>query len=119
MEAAQTHSAELGAAPACRAFGVPRASFYRHRQRRAEPAPDPIRRRSHRALSEVERQEVLDLLHGDRFVDMSMTRSRILVERALARRAFDLNFQCRTGGMSVQTSLSVIPFGFKAALCPP
>ena len=71
MEAAQTHSAELGAAPACRAFGVSRASFYRHRQRRAEPAPDPIRRRSHRALSEVERQEVLDLLHDDRFVDQA------------------------------------------------
>ena len=71
MEAAQTHSVELGAAPACRAFGVPRASFYRHWQRRAEPAPDPIRRRSHRSLSEVERQEVLDLLHGDRFVDQA------------------------------------------------
>ena len=49
------------------------------------------------------------------FVDISTTRSRIFVESAFARRSLDLNFQCRTGGMSVHTSLSVTPFGFIAS----
>ena len=71
MEAAQTHCSELGTASACWVFGVPRASIYRHRKRRAELSGAPLPRRSHRALSEPERQAVLDLLHGDRFVDQA------------------------------------------------
>ena len=71
MAAAEKFSPELGTAPACRAFGVPRASLYRRRQREAAPAVDRTRPRSHRALSESERREVLDVLHGERFVDQA------------------------------------------------
>ena len=60
MEASEKFSAELGTAPACRAFGVPRATLYRRRQR-SRTIP-PVRKCSHRALSE---------LHGERFVDQA------------------------------------------------
>ena len=60
MEAAEKFSTELGTAPACRAFGVSRASLYRRRQRAAAPAAERPRPRSHRALSGADRQEVLD-----------------------------------------------------------
>ena len=59
MEAAEKFSGELGTAPACRVFGVPRASLYRHRRREATPAVEPTPAGSHGALSGVERQEVL------------------------------------------------------------
>ena len=49
MEAAEKFSTELGTAVACRAFGVPRASLYRRRQRGADPAPPQPRAPSHRA----------------------------------------------------------------------
>ncbi len=60
----------LGTAPACRALGAARASLYRRRrparplERRPRPAPA-------RALSELERSRVLEVLHSDRFVDSS------------------------------------------------
>jgi putative transposase len=72
MEAAEKFSAELGTAPACRTFGVSRASLYRRRRRKALPAPEaPARPPSHRALSGIERQEVLGVLHSERFVDLA------------------------------------------------
>ncbi|NJM53216.1 MAG: hypothetical protein HC846_07375 [Blastocatellia bacterium] len=52
-------------------------------------------------------------------VDSSMTLSRIFVDSAFALRASDLNLRCRTGGMSVQTSFRLTPFGFMAWRCPP
>ena len=73
MEAALKFSTELGTAVACRAFGVPRASLYRRRQRGADPAPTRPSAPSHRALGEAERGQVLDLLHSERFVDKAPT----------------------------------------------
>jgi len=69
MEAAEQFSTDLGTAASCRAFGVARSSFYRRRH----PPPTPRRapRPSHRALSDIERQDVLDLLHSERFVDQA------------------------------------------------
>ncbi|MCA1698344.1 MAG: IS3 family transposase [Actinobacteria bacterium] len=60
----------LGTAPACRALGASRASLYR---RRTTPEPRPARARppSARALSEGEREAVLDQLRSERFVDSS------------------------------------------------
>ena len=60
----------LGTAAACRALGVSRASLYRRRRppRVLERRP---RRSPARALSELERSRVLDVLHSDRFVDSS------------------------------------------------
>jgi putative transposase len=60
----------VGTAPACRALGVSRASLYRRRRppRVGERRP---RRPPARALSELEREQVLEVLHSDRFVDSS------------------------------------------------
>jgi putative transposase len=61
----------IPASDACEALGMPRATYYR-RQRpppvRVDPAPRPT---PPRALSPDERQEVLDVLHNDRFLDRS------------------------------------------------
>ena len=60
----------VGTRPACRALGVAPATLYR---RRRPPPPRPHRPRPAppRALSVAERQEVLALLHSERFVDQA------------------------------------------------
>lgn len=61
----------VGTRPACRALGVPPATVYRRRrpvQRRSEPRPRP---QPSRALSAPEREEVLQVLRSERFVDSS------------------------------------------------
>jgi putative transposase len=62
----------VGVAAACRVVGRPRASHYRRHRVSAKPAahgpPTPPRAQP-RALSEVERQRVRDVLHEPRFVD--------------------------------------------------
>ena len=67
MIAVQPLAAQVGVAPACQALGVSRASFYR-RQRSTpghqQPRPTPAR-----ALCEAEREQILDVLVGPRFVD--------------------------------------------------
>ena len=57
----------LGAAPACRVLGLSRASLYRGRRPAAVARPRPT---PPRALTVVERQGVLDLLHT-RFIDQA------------------------------------------------
>jgi putative transposase len=64
----------VGVKAACEALVIPRASFYRVRAAAAAepwPAEDSERRprRSPRALTDAERERVLELLHSDRFVD--------------------------------------------------
>jgi putative transposase len=67
MMAVNEAIAAIGAAPACRALGLSRATLYRGRRpavgTRSRPAPP-------RALESVERQSVLDLLHT-RFIDQA------------------------------------------------
>ena len=60
----------IGTRPACRAVGASVASVYRHRR---PPAPRPARPRPmpERALSEPEREAVLEVLHSERFVDVA------------------------------------------------
>lgn len=60
----------IGTRPACRALGASPATIYR-RRRPAEPRPARPRPTSARALSEPERAQVLDVLHSERFVDVS------------------------------------------------
>ena len=60
----------IGTRPACRAVGASPATIYRHRRppkpRTPKPRPTPAR-----ALSEPEREAVLEVLHSERFVDVS------------------------------------------------
>jgi len=58
---------EVGVRPACNALGVSRATFYRRRRPSTghqQPRPTPAR-----ALSEAERERVVETLSSDRFVD--------------------------------------------------
>ncbi len=68
MQSVEEHR-EVGAAELCGALGVPRASFYRRRERQAAPKLNRPRPKSPRALTEPERQEVLEVLHSEAFVD--------------------------------------------------
>jgi putative transposase len=60
----------IGTRPACRALGASPATVYRRRRppqpRVPRPRPTPAR-----ALSEPEREAVLEVLHSERFVDVS------------------------------------------------
>lgn len=70
MEAALTLSSEVGIKHACEALDVARAGFYRIQARKHTPSVEPKKRpESPRSLSFEERQEVLNILHTDRFVD--------------------------------------------------
>jgi putative transposase len=68
MAAIETVSPEVGTAPTCAALGIPRASYYRARSPRPSKEPKP-RPTPARALSVQERQDVLAVLHSERFVD--------------------------------------------------
>jgi putative transposase len=60
----------IGTRPACRALGASVATIYRRRRPPVAKAPKP-RPTPARALSAAERQQVLDVLHCERFVDVS------------------------------------------------
>jgi putative transposase len=65
MDAIERLGPELGIADTCNALNVARATFYRSRQTR-QPSQ---RKKPARALSDGERQAVLDVLHEPRFAD--------------------------------------------------
>ena len=67
--AATSLAAHVGVAPACRALGVSRATWYR--RRRPAPGHQQSRKRPARALDEAERERVLEVLACPRFVDRS------------------------------------------------
>lgn len=62
----------IGTRAACAAVGRSRATYYRY-HRQSPPSPRPSRKRvpQPRALSLVERAEVLGVLHQERFVDQA------------------------------------------------
>jgi len=60
----------IGTRPACRALGASPSTVYRRRRPPEPRAPRP-RRTPVRALSEAERVRVLEVLHSERFVDVS------------------------------------------------
>jgi putative transposase len=69
MTATENLAGAIGVAPACESMGVPRSTLYyqrRYPKQEAKPRPKPAR-----ALTDGERQKVLDELHDDRFVDKS------------------------------------------------
>jgi putative transposase len=63
------HGPALGYAGACQAVGISRATFYRHCS--ARPAKTRKRKMPKQALATQERQEVLEVLHEPRFVDLA------------------------------------------------
>jgi putative transposase len=65
MQATEELAPQAGIAPVCSALGVSRASLYRRRH----PRQTPRRAIPARALSEPERQQILQVLHSERFVD--------------------------------------------------
>ena len=70
-QAVATLAPSVGTVRACRAVGQPRASWYR-RHRQSPPAPRPPRpvpAPQPRALTAAERQQVLEVLHQERFWD--------------------------------------------------
>lgn len=72
MSALHALAPEIGLAPACAALQINRAAVYRQAARRqpavvpAMPAPRP---QPPLALSQTEREILLDVMHGDRFAD--------------------------------------------------
>lgn len=68
MTAVDALAQDVGIAPACRAFMLPRATWYRRHEPKPTPAPRPT---SGRALAAVERSTALNHLHSERFVDVA------------------------------------------------
>ena len=68
MKVAEEVSAKVGVKAACEALGIPRSSFYRQRwgSRLTHPRRWP---RPKRTLSKSRQQEVLDVLHSERYLD--------------------------------------------------
>ncbi len=71
MEAVTQLSNHVGVQPACEALCVSRAGFYRRQHARLHPPQQSIRPRPPLALSVSERQEVLDTLHSECFVEQA------------------------------------------------
>lgn len=69
MDAVEILAPDVGIKPACKAFGISRAGLYRRRAIGTAPKLMKKRPTSPRALSEPEKQEVLDTLHSERFQD--------------------------------------------------
>jgi putative transposase len=65
----------IGTRAACRAVGVPQATWYRrHRISPVPPRPAPVPhadRVQPRALAPAERQAILGALHSNRFADLA------------------------------------------------
>lgn len=56
----------VGVAPACAALSVPRSTYYRHQK---PPAPKKPRPRPRRALNDLEKVHVVEVLDSERFMD--------------------------------------------------
>lgn len=71
MMVAESLAKEVNIRQACNALTIPLSGFYRWKHRDESQKQERIRPVSPLALSEEERQGVLDVLHSDRFVDMA------------------------------------------------
>jgi putative transposase len=72
MSAVEQLAPTIGVAPVCAGLGVSRASYYRKQKTQHQPKPKPkLKPKPARALSDEERQQVLEILHSERFVDQS------------------------------------------------
>jgi putative transposase len=75
MNLVEQHRKDTAVLPLCEALGLPRASLYRraHKGSSGLPSNRAVRPRAALALSEPERQEVLDVLHSEPFSDLPPT----------------------------------------------
>ena len=71
MDTVTTHGARGYVEALCASLSVPRASYYRARRGVAPPHVRAPRPTPSRALTADERQQVLDVLHAPRFVDLA------------------------------------------------
>ena len=71
MKAANELKDLTGVSKACRSLDIARASFYRFVSPKRGTAEPAKRKKPERSLSEGERQQVLDELHSERFMDQS------------------------------------------------
>jgi len=71
MKAVDELAGHVGTDRACQALAVSRTSYYRRRSAKSVCEFNRPRQPSPRALSQQERQEVLDVLHSQQFVDQS------------------------------------------------
>lgn len=71
MDAVEVLAPDVGTKTACKAFGISRAGLYRRRAISAAPRLVKKRSAPPRALSEPEKQDVLETLHSERFQDMA------------------------------------------------
>lgn len=71
MDAVEVLAPDVGTKSACKAFGISRAGLYRRRAISAAPRLVKKRCAPPRALSEPEKQDVLETLHSERFQDMA------------------------------------------------
>ncbi len=69
MKAVEGLARDVGTVRACETLAVPRASYYRRRFAKSTAQGNWPGQRSPRGLTQQERQEVLDALHSERFVD--------------------------------------------------
>ena len=71
MKAASQFGNDVGRKAACEALQVPRATFYRHIERPDKRVSDTVGERAvpPLALSEPERQNVIEILNTERFQD--------------------------------------------------
>lgn len=73
MDTIATHGAQCGVGALCAALDLPTATYYRARRRPVAGDAVVVSRRaaSARALPPAERQQVLDVLHAPRFIDLA------------------------------------------------
>ena len=71
MKAAQGLAEKTDVQSACSALSIPRSTYYRWIKRTVTDEIVKEKSKHPLALSEEERQAVLDILHSDRFVDKS------------------------------------------------
>jgi len=69
MEAVKRVLPSVGTSPACRALGLARSTWYRRPSSRLGTSPAPRRASVARSLNPTERQDVLSVLHSERFSD--------------------------------------------------
>jgi putative transposase len=70
INAAETLAEDVGVAPACESIGLARSTLYHMRSQKQGAKKEPKSRPSPaRKLGEKEKQQVLDMLHCERFVD--------------------------------------------------